>query len=280
MKAILTSIFLAAWVVACNNESKTKTVSEDSTAINDESITNPETTKTGKTETKKTEPAAVDYGICGQMVLFDEGTVIEGHSVSPNGTETNKQKSTVTKVSRQGSGLVAEVTMESGSKEKGIKPFTARYVCTGSALLVDMTSLFSNFEKDGVSMKGDPIQFPLRVKVGDNLPDASYFFTISQFAKAMKITTFIKNRKIESKETITTPAGSFDAFKVTADVDAESELEGADEKVQNMLKAMKAKMPKQSFVMWYTPKVGIVKVEMYSNGKLINSSEITSIKKS
>jgi len=49
-------------------------------------------------------------------------------------------------------------------------------------------------------------------------------------------------------------------------------------KMQDAMNAMKGTMPKQKFVMWYAPMVGIIKVDLFSNDKLLSSSEITSIK--
>ena len=275
---LIASVFFFIFLYSCKEEKKT---TENSEKQSDSLITNRDipVTKTDTAIEKKEKVSPPEESICGQMILFKKGTVIENHILNAAGTESSKQKSRVVEVHRQGSSMIAKIEMETDSKEPDAQPITANYVCNGQNLLMDMTSLFSNFEKKGVTIKGQAISFPLQVKVGEVLPDASYSFTISQFAMPIIITTIIKNRKVEAKETVKTPAGSFECYKIISDVDAEPRVEGGDEKMQVLMKSMKAKMPKQSFIMWYSPKTGVVKVEMYSNARLTMTSEVTAIKK-
>lgn len=158
------------------------------------------------------------------------------------------------------------------------KSLAAKYACDGNNLLVDMTSLFANMEKGDVTLQGDPVIFSLNICEGESLSDASYSFTVSRSGKGMKVTTWLKNRKVEGIKTITTPAGKFDCYKITTDTEAETTMEGMNAKMQDAMNAMKGTMPKQKFVMWYAPMVGIIKVDLFSNDKLLSSSEITSIK--
>ena len=69
----------------------------------------------------------------------------------------------------------------------------------------------------------------------------------------------IKNRKVEKKESITTPAGTFVCYKVTYDMDM---------KVL-MRRSMKT-------AEWLAPGVGVVKTETYNQkGELEGYTELT-----
>jgi hypothetical protein len=76
------------------------------------------------------------------------------------------------------------------------------------------------------------------------------------------------NRKVNSTEKITTPAGSWDAHKITYDGYFRIKMIGIG--VPMNLKVTE----------WFVPNFGIVKSETYDkNGKLMGSSMLTAIKK-
>lgn len=51
-----------------------------------------------------------------------------------------------------------------------------------------------------------------------------------------------------------------------------------DEKAKKMMETMKSSM-KNKTITWFSPDLGIVKMEMYLNDKLQSRNEITAIKK-
>ena len=134
-------------------------------------------------------------------------------------------------------------------------------------------------ESQGATMQGDAVVFPIDLTDGQVLPEASYNFKVDAQGQQMKTTVSIKDRKVEGRESITTPAGTFNCYKITANLDAEIDFPGMDEKTKQVLKSMKSSMPKQRVAMYFDPNVSIVRVEMFSNDKLQNRSEIISIKK-
>ena len=72
----------------------------------------------------------------------------------------------------------------------------------------------------------------------------------------------ITNRKIEGKETITTPAGSYDCFKMTYDIESKT--------------VMTVKM---KGIDWFAENVGTVRSEsLDKNGKLQGYTVLESIK--
>ncbi len=80
----------------------------------------------------------------------------------------------------------------------------------------------------------------------------------------MSITIAITNRMVEKRETITTPAGTFDCYKITYDVQTGMGFIKTNTKTAE----------------WYSGKAGSVRTEtLDKKGKLMGYSQITSIKK-
>jgi len=127
------------------------------------------------------------------------------------------------------------------------------------------------------NIKGDlkPIKFPIGMSVGETLPEASYTVSVNRGTVSMDITTTYKNRTVSAMEKITTAAGSWDCYKVTSDI--VSDVKGLDERTKAVMDKVKESM-KMSTITWYTPKMGIVKTEMYHNGKVSSRTEITAVK--
>jgi hypothetical protein len=254
MKRML-ALCLLPLLFACNNQNK------DSKE------------KTG-TPVVASETALLGEG-CGSLILFRKGAVIEGTSYDAAGKQTSKQTTTVTDVKEEAGMLVASSSaIMNGST--GEKTINLVYKCDGKNLYMDINSMLQNFE--GLNkLKGDvkPIQFPINISVGQILPDASYTISMDRGAVKMDITSSIKNRTVSAKENITTTAGSWDCYKVTANM--ESDVQGLGETTKKIMDAVKNKM-KMSMIMWYTPKIGVVRTEIYQNGKLSSKSDVTSIK--
>jgi hypothetical protein len=264
-KNIFISLALCC-AIACNNESKTGAAG-DSLITKQPAVTAPGTTASSALP-----------GNCGSLLLFKKGTVIEAVSYNKEGEETTRQSSTVLDVSSTANGVTAEVEMKSNGMDKKENSFIGKYRCDGKNLYVDLTSLFANMDAKGAKMEGDPISFPISVTEGETLPDVTYSMTVTKAGKQMKTTVFMKNRKVGAKEKVTTPAGTFDCYRISSTSEAEVDIEGMDEKMKQIMQSMKNTMPKQSFVIFYDPAVTIIKVEMYSDDKLVSHSDVVAIR--
>jgi hypothetical protein len=88
--------------------------------------------------------------------------------------------------------------------------------------------------------------------------------TISnQGVKMMTMTVVVTNRKVEAVENITVPAGTYECYKITYDIESKMMF-----KVQTKA------------VEWYSMNIGLVKSETYDQkGKLAGSSELKSCSK-
>jgi hypothetical protein len=77
---------------------------------------------------------------------------------------------------------------------------------------------------------------------------------------------------------VTTPAGSWNCYKISNTVAVEVDIPGMTEKAKKMMETMRNQM-KTTSITWFSPDFGIVKMEMYQNGKLVSKNEIVSVKR-
>jgi hypothetical protein len=147
----------------------------------------------------------------------------------------------------------------SGQLEVGCKEGTF-YIDMKNYLDDQMMSAYKDMQVEIEA--NNAMQFPAKTDVGTSLPDADIKVKISNqgipmFTMVVKIT----NRKIEGKESITTPAGTFDCFKMTYDVETKTMMtvktKGTD---------------------WFSENVGTVRSETFDkNGKLYGYSVLESL---
>ena len=114
-----------------------------------------------------------------------------------------------------------------------------------------------------VDITGTNIELPNNLHEGQTLPDAHMDMNISMGPITMKMSVRMVNRKVEGKETVTTPAGTFECMIIA--YDAEMKMSGVN-KIGHL---------KQ----WMAEGVGMVKSEEIKNGKIMGSSLLTEFSK-
>lgn len=271
MKKLLI-ITTAFFFIACNN-SGTQPGGEP---VNNTSqlIDKPEGNKTNE------PPVTAEASACGRMVSFQPGAEIEAITYDGSGKEKSKQYTKVLSVNIVDGFTVANAEGKTtNSKEnKEDKAVNFSYKCDGNKIYMDIASMFRTAEKQqDATFESSFIEYPINVKEGDILPDATGMMSSVKNGKKMTMKFVYKNRKVEGKEAITTAAGSWNCFKISNTVESEMDIPGMDEKTIEMMKKMSESM-KMSTTTWFAPDFGIVKMEMYMNGKLQSRNEITSVK--
>ena len=104
------------------------------------------------------------------------------------------------------------------------------------------------------------VEYPAMMKVGDNLKDASMEMTMDNKGMQQTMSMTVTNRKVEGQEKITTPAGSWDCFKITNHTKVVTKVMGMGIPI-NM-----------DLTEWYAPGFGVVKSQSKYGG-----TEITAI---
>jgi hypothetical protein len=234
---------------------------------------------TATTSIESAQAAASTPDNCGNSLWFKKGATIHTSSYDGQGNEIAKQVSTVTKVSSQGNMTISELTMKSTDQHGANETLSnASYKCDGKLFYMDLSGLLPGGSAAG-SIETSGLQLPFAVAVGDTLADADYTIVMRSEGNTRKIKSHIKERRVEAKETVRTPAGSFDCYKISSVIETETNIPGMDETSKKVVEEMKKKMGKNKMTFWYSPDVTIVKMEFHMGEKLITRTEITAIKK-
>ena len=115
-----------------------------------------------------------------------------------------------------------------------------------------------------VSIEGTELALPSTLTVGQERPDASTTIKAgSNGVTIINMTVNVTNRKVLSREELTTPAGTFNCYKITQDTD---------------VKMMIAKT--MTSIDYYAEGVGMVRSETYDKkGNLEGYTELTKFEK-
>jgi hypothetical protein len=210
---------------------------------------------------------------CDKLALFKEGASTTMTTYEKDGKITSTNKTVYTGVTKTGDEVSVTGNSETFDKKgnsSGKNTFTMK--CKGGAFYMDMRSMVtaeqqSSFKDAKVKIESTDMEFPSELTVGSTLKDASFSMTTEApeggFALPLSISIKVTNRKVEAKETVTTPAGAFECYKLTADVESKFVFKFSGKSVT-----------------WYNPEVGTVKSETYNNkGKMQDYSLLTELKK-
>lgn len=205
---------------------------------------------------------------CNTFYRFIENATYEYGFFDAKDKPEGRQLYRVGNITETGDGMTAEVHMKFIPEKKNADTFEAdsRVVCKGGTLQMDfamtmsqMTSQFSNME---MTMEGDALQIPAKLTAGETLPDAeTKIKTGMNGMSLMSMTLSITDRKVEGKESITTPAGTFECYKITQTTSMKSIMSKSYQSVE-----------------YYAEGVGLVQSETYDKkGKLENKQVLLSI---
>lgn len=196
----------------------------------------------------------------------EEGTLREMTNYDKKDKVTGKtlQKILEKKVEGNNVHLVVE-TRVVDDKDQPLSQTSMELTCDDGVFKVDMseylTGVLAAYQSMEIEMDGDQLVFPSKMNVGDELPDASMQITVSSNGISMiNMNVEISNRKVIARETLSTPAGSFDCYKLSYDLLSKTRLVNVT----------------TSSVEWVSEGAGVVKTESYNkNGKLMGYSLLT-----
>lgn len=205
---------------------------------------------------------------CSKYYPMHEGSSFEYTMYNKKGKTEGVTNYTISEVSTSGGATSATFDLMYTDK-KGKEVYNSDYkiTCSGNGITIDYKSLFPSqmmqqYEDMGLEMdfSGTDIQLPNDLSVGKELDDANMSVAMNMSGIKMNISVDQTNRKVERKESVTTPAGTFDCFVITETTS--STTMGATHESTNTL--------------WLAEGVGMVKQEMYSKkGNLMNRMELT-----
>jgi hypothetical protein len=174
---------------------------------------------------------------CGGIELFKVNKAFEYSSYNNKNKLQGIQRTQVTAVNKENGVVKATIaTTHRDATNKVTYEGSYAVSCYEDRFLIDIQSLidprmmtaFSGMKLDVSTMD---VIFPRSMKVGDNLPDGTLLMKISNETMQLSEVVFtMRNRKVETIETITTPVGSFECFKISYELYSETKVYGFSQK--------------------------------------------------
>lgn len=207
---------------------------------------------------------------CSKFYSMKEGATFQYTNYNAKGKTEGIIDYKVTEVTTNEGTTTASMDINM-KDDKGKELYTTNYSfsCADNKITTDYQSLLPQnlIEEMGemeMEVTGTDIELPNDLKVEQGLADANVTMTISMAGMNMKTEVNILNRKVEKKEMVTTPAGSFDCYVIYSD---------SQTKTMGMNRTFPSRL-------WLTEGVGMVKQESYNQkGKLISSTVLTDLSK-
>ncbi|NNM95010.1 MAG: hypothetical protein HKL88_06055 [Bacteroidia bacterium] len=217
-------------------------------------------------------PVTSGDGTCNGYFPVKQGTTYEISNYSPADKLTGTSKCTIEGVANAGDTTILSM-LGNWYDTKGVQIFSTHFKvkCTGGLVLLNMEDMGlldpkqTFTQKGSVTMRGDYLDIPGKPAPGEKLKNGKLIISLDGGRKKdtnrWVITSKLCNRRMEKKETVTTPAGTFSCIKITYDVSTYTIFD-----------------VKSHVAEWYALNTGMVRSERYSeDGQLQGYSVLTSI---
>ena len=197
---------------------------------------------------------------CNGYYFLQNNKTIEMAILNKKGEQSAKQVYTVSNVNNSGSSTTADLNSEMFDKKgKSMAKGKARIKCDGGLMMVDM-KMSIPMQPGGPAVESDVkaddiyMEYPTTMNVGDNLKNASMHMDMDNNGMKQTVDMEVFDRKVESKENVTTPAGSWDCYKISY-------------KSKMKIKTMGIGMPMNiEGVEYFAPGFGVVKTQSKNGG--------------
>lgn len=204
-------------------------------------------------------------------VELKAGSGFEMNSFDGKGKAIGTMVYKITDVKSGSGNTIISVAVEMfNSKGKSESKNSYSMKCDGNTLTMDAKSLINeeqmkSFKDMQMQFTSKDIELPNNMSVGQQLKDASLEGHGMSGPIPISFSMQNVNRKVEKKESITVPAGTFDAFKVTSDINMETKM------------GVGMKMEMQSISYRAPGVIWDIKTETYKKGKLMGSTVLAKI---
>ncbi len=183
-----------------------------------------------------------------------------------NLSSSSSQKVTSYKV-KPGGAEATILVKTYDEKGKPVSESELKVKCESGTFYFDMKGyinqqMMSAYEDMEVKVETENLEMPGKLNAGDILQDGNLVMDISSGGmKFMTMQISITDRKVESRETITTKAGTFECFKISENVTTKAPVNVTVKTIE-----------------WLCPGTGVVKSESYSGGdKYMGKTELIAL---
>lgn len=210
--------------------------------------------------------------VAGQDCVFyypeTEGAELVYQHYDKKGDPSGKTSQRVTVYKQTEMGAEAEIEVKSyDDKGKQLAQNTLEVKCEKGIFYFDMSGylnqeMMSAYESMEIRVETDNLEMPSNLKVGEKLKDGIITIDISSNGmKLMTMEVIVSDRNVLSREDVTTPAGTFNCFKIAQTVTTKMGM-------QMVVKSID----------WLSPGTGMIKSESFSGSdKPMGTSELIKI---
>jgi len=198
---------------------------------------------------------------CNEYYVLNDGTAWTYETYNAKGKLNGKTQQNVKSFEKTATGFNAVVTsVLYNDKGKEQTKGDLEMSCVNGTFIIDMRKFIPEeqqkmFASYKMTIQSENLELPAKLTVGQMLKDGSITLATEGSPLPMKMTVVISDRKVEGKETITTPAGTFECFKISSKSKVSTQM-GVNMSFNF------------STIEWIAPKVGMVKSESFDkNGK-------------
>lgn len=162
---------------------------------------------------------------CGYYNMT-KGMVLGYQNTDAKGKVTGTTRTSCIDVSQMGASVNYKVKSDytdAKSEKQSSHEYTMR--CENGKFYVDMQSFIDPKSMEGfkdmeISVEGNDMMYPSDLSAGQTLPDANITISAgSGGVSIMNMVVTITNRQVVGTETVTVPAGTFECFKITYNIE-------------------------------------------------------------
>lgn len=204
---------------------------------------------------------------CGNYYYLQNNKNVEMTVSNNKGKETGKMIYNITNGKKSGAVYTATINSEFfDAKGKSINKAVNNVKCENGVVMMDMKMFIPAAQQEQMgtstaSASNVYLEYPAGMKTGDDLKDGEFSMDIENAGMKSNISISITERKVLAKESVTTPAGTWDCFKISTKNKIVTRIAGIGIPI------------KMDVTEWFAPGFGVVKTES-KGGK----TEITSVK--
>lgn len=201
---------------------------------------------------------------CKNYYYMQNNKTIEMTIYGKKGDVAGRNVYQVSNVQSSGPSVSSDVNSEMFDKKgKSIVKSAMSVRCTGGVMMIDMKAMIPAAQQQQFKMDAKAenvyIEYPNNMKPGDALKDANMTMDVNNNGMQQTLTMNVTNRKVEGKESITTPAGTWDCFKITS-----------KNKINMKMGPIGIPMNIDQ-TEWFAPGFGVVKTETKQGSTLITA---------
>lgn len=195
-----------------------------------------------------------------------KGAELEYKNYDKKDKLTGVSRQTVKDIRTLPNGMEADVAVKSeDEKGKVLYEDVITVTCKDGVYYINMEDIMDKAALNNAQMeiKSEQIEIPSKLSVGMKLKNSKVSMSMNAGGFSMNFNTLITDRTVAALENTTTPAGTFECYKITYNVVTDAPVKTSTKCAQ-----------------WYSKNIGLVKSETYAaDNSKASSSVLTAIKK-